>query len=45
MQVSNFVGDVFLKKLKYVEVMLNIFEFSEVGENIECWLVYSNNFS
>ena len=26
------------KKLKYFEVMLNIFEFSQVGENLEIGL-------
>ena len=31
-----------LKRLKYFEVMGNIFEFSWVWENVETWLVYSN---
>ena len=31
-----------LKKLKYFEVMLNIFKFSQVWENVESWLVYVN---
>ena len=31
-----------VKKDKYFEVMLNIFEFSWVWENIESWLVYAN---
>ena len=31
-----------VKKDKYFEVMLNIFEFSWVRENIESWLVYAN---
>ena len=30
------------KTLKYFEVMLNIFEFPRVGENLEPWLVYAN---
>ena len=31
-----------VKKIKYFEVMLNIFELSRVWENIESWLVYAN---
>ena len=31
-----------LKKLKYFKVMLNIFEFLLVWENVESWLVYAN---
>ena len=31
-----------LKKLKYFEVMLNIFEFLRVWENVESWLVFAN---
>ena len=31
-----------LKKLKYFEVMLNVFEFSRVKENGESCLVYAN---
>ena len=31
-----------VKKLKYFEVMLNIFEFSLVWENVESWLVPAN---
>ena len=31
-----------LKKLKYFEVMLNIFEFPRVWENVEFWLVYAD---
>ena len=31
-----------LKKLKYFEVMLNIFKFSRVWENVESWLVSAN---
>ena len=31
------------KKLKYFEVMLNIFEFLWVWENVKSWLVYANN--
>ena len=30
------------KKLKYFEVMLSIFEFSRVWENVKSWLVYTN---
>ena len=30
------------KKLWYFEVMLNLFEFSQVWENVESWLVYAN---
>ena len=36
------VGGLLLKKLKYFEVILNIFEFSRVWENVESWLVYAN---
>ena len=32
----------FFKKLKYFEVMLNIFELPQVSENVEFWLVYAN---
>ena len=35
-------GALFLKKLEYCEVMLNIFEFSRVWENVESWLVSAN---
>ena len=35
-------GGLLLKKPKHFEVMLNIFEFSRVWENIESWLVYTN---
>ena len=31
-----------LKELKFFEVMLNIFEFLRVRENVESWLVYTN---
>ena len=31
-----------LKKLKYFEIILNIFEFSWVWEIVESWLVYVN---
>ena len=31
-----------VKKVKYFEVTLNIFEFSRVWENVESWLVYAN---
>ena len=35
-------GGLLLKKLKYFEVMVNIFEFSWVWEKVESWLVYAN---
>ena len=38
-------GGVLLKMLQYFEVMLNFFEFSEVWENKEAWLVYVNKVS
>ena len=41
---TQFAGGLLLKKLKYSEVMLNIFEFSRVWENVESWLVYANKF-
>ena len=31
-----------VKKLKYFEVMLNMFKLLRVWENVESWLVYSN---
>ena len=31
-----------VKKAKNFEVMLNIFEFLQVWENVESWLVYAN---
>ena len=31
--------------LKYFEIMLNIFEFSRVKENVESWLIYGNEMS
>ena len=31
-----------VKKLKYFEVMLNIFEFSRLWENLESSFVYAN---
>ena len=37
-----FAGGFLLKKLKYFEVVLNIFEMSQVFENVESWLVYAN---
>ena len=39
---TQLAGGLLLKKLKYFEVMLNIFEFSRVSENVESWLVYPN---
>ena len=38
-------GGLLLKKLKYVEVILNIFEFSPVKEFVETLLAYVNKFS
>ena len=40
--VAQLAGGLLLKKLKYFEVMLNIFELSRVSENVESWLVYAN---
>ena len=40
---TQLAGDLLLKKLKYFEVMLKMFEFSRVWENIESWLVYVKN--
>ena len=40
--MTELAGGLLLKKLKYFEIMLNIFEFSRVLENIESWLVYVN---
>ena len=34
-----------VKKLKYFEVMLNIFEFSLVREILASWLVYAKELS
>ena len=38
----SFAVSLLLKKLKYFEVILNIFEFSRVWENVEPWLVSAN---
>ena len=38
-------GGLLLKKLKYFEFMLNIFEFSRVWKNVESWLVSANKLS
>ena len=35
-------GGLKLKKLKYLEVMLNTFEFSRMWKNVRSWLVYAN---
>ena len=35
--VAQLIGGVLLKKLKYFEVMLNIFEFSRVLEIVKSW--------
>ena len=37
---TQLAGGLFLKMLKYFEVMLNIFEFSSVKGILESWLVY-----
>ena len=34
------LGDLLLKNQKYFEVMLNIFKFSRVWENVESWLLF-----
>ena len=39
---TQLAGGLLLKKLKYCEVMLNIFEFSRVWENVESWSVHEN---
>ena len=39
---TQFAGCLLLKKLKYFEAMLNIFQISRVWEIIESWLVYVN---
>ena len=39
---DSLAGGSLLKKLKHFEVMLNIFEFSRVWENVESRLVYAN---
>ena len=35
-------GGLLLKMLNHFEVMLNIFEFSRMWENVESWLVFAN---
>ena len=42
MQENQPAGGLLLKKLKYFEIMFNIFDFSRVWENIVSWLVYEN---
>ena len=39
---TQLAGGLSLKKLKYPEVILNIFEFSRVWENVEPWSVHVN---
>ena len=39
---TQLAGGLLLKKLKYFEVMWNIFEFSRVWKYVETWLVYAN---
>ena len=40
--LTQLAGGLLLKKLKYFEVMLNIFDLSRVWEKIESCLVYAN---
>ena len=42
MCANQLVGGLLLKKLKYFEVMLSIFEFTRALENVESWLVYAS---
>ena len=42
--LNSAAGDLLLKKLKYFEVILNIFEFLRVWRNAESWLVFANRF-
>ena len=42
---AQLAGGLLLKKLKYFEVMLNIFGFSQVWNYLESWLVYAAKFS
>ena len=42
---TQLAGGLLLKKLIYFKVMLNIFEFSQLGENEESCLVYLNKLS
>ena len=39
---THLAGGLKLKKLKYLEVMLNTFEFSRMWKNVRSWLVYAN---
>ena len=39
---TQLAGGLKLKKLKYLEVMLNTFEFSRMWKNVRSWLVYAN---
>ena len=39
---TQLAGGLLLKKVKYFEVMVNIFEFLHVWENVESWLVSAN---
>ena len=36
---TRLAGGLLLKMLKYFELMLNIFEFSRVWENVESWFI------
>ena len=42
--VSQLPGGLFLKILKYFQVMLNIFEFSHMKEIAESWFVSADKF-
>ena len=42
MCATQLAGGLLLEKVKYFKVMLNIFEFSRVWENVESWLVYAS---
>ena len=42
---TQLAGGILLKKLKYYEVLFNIFEFPRVWEIVESWLVYENKIS
>ena len=39
---TQFADDLFWKKVKYFQLMLNIFKLSWVWGNVESWFVYAN---
>ena len=39
---TELAGRLLLKKLKYFDVVLNIFKFLRVWENVESWLIYAD---